>query len=310
MNNYINYYYNLFPENIEIKEKNYYFTIKQDKYYFIPYERTIDELKILVLLNDEMIKRNSLIHEIILNKGKEAITIVDGTPYILLRVYINEYKKVDLGDVLFMLDNNDGVVPNKVLNRMNWSELWSSKVDYFEQQVTQVTKTYPLLYKTIDYYIGLAENAISYIKQVELKNNNNIISPITVSHKRVYTDYTLFDLYNPTNLIIDYKIRDISEYIKMAFFNDIYIWDEIKYIFSTYNFSKISLELFYGRLLFPSYYFDIYEDIIRNEEEENKIFNIIEKTIQYEIFLREMYYYINEYTPIEPVGWLIKKAPL
>jgi hypothetical protein len=167
-----------------------------------------------------------------------------------------------------------------------------------------------MLYKTIDYYIGLAENAISYVKQIELESrSNDTLAPITVSHKRVY-NYTLFDLYNPINLVIDYKIRDISEYIKMSFFNGLDVWKDIESIFSLYKFSPYSLRLLYGRLLFPSYYFDIYEEIIEKDLNENKIFDIINKSNEYELFLKEIYYYINEYSPIPSVDWIIKKTSL
>lgn len=307
MNNYINYYYNLYPGSIDIKNKKYYFLIGQDKYYFIPFNRPVDDIKVLLPLNTEMIKRNSLVHEIILNKNKEAITVVENVPYILLRVYVNENKKIDLSDILFMLDNNEGIIPNNTLNRMNWTQLWASKVDYFEYQIGHLSKKYPMLYKTIDYYIGLAENAISYVKGIEVKSRENIISPIAISHKRIYTEHTLFDLYNPINFIIDYKIRDISEYIKMSFFNNLNVWKDINSIFSFYRFSNYSLSLLYGRLLFPSYYFDIYEEIIENDLNENKILNVINKATEYERFLKDIYIYINNFYPIEGVEWIIKK---
>jgi hypothetical protein len=135
-----------------------------------------------------------------------------------------------------------------------------------------------------------------------------MIAPITVSHKRVYIKYTLFDLYNPLNFIIDYKIRDIGEYIKMAFFEGIDVWKEIDYIFSFYKFTPYSLKLLYGRLLFPSYYFDIYEEIITNNLSENKILDIISKADEYEKFLKDMYYYINDFVELEKVDWIIKKT--
>jgi spore coat protein YutH len=308
MSNYINYYYNLYPNEIEIKDNNYFFLLNGDKYYFVPYNRDTDEIETLLMLNKEMINRNSLVHEIVLNKENKALTLVDNTQYILLRVYVNEQKVVDLEDILFMLDNNEGIMPNRTLNRMDWPSLWSSKIDYFEYQISHLSRKYKMLYKTIDYYIGLAENAISYVKQIQIENSNNIIVPITVSHKRVYTKYTLFDLYNPINFVIDYKVRDISEYIKMSFFHGLNVWNDIDKIFSIYKFSPISLRLLYGRLLFPSYYFDIYDEIIEKDENENKILDIINKTDEYEIFLRDMYHYINSYYQIQGVDWIIKKT--
>jgi spore coat protein YutH len=308
MENYINYYYNLNPEKIEEKRNGYYFNIGQDKYYFIPCERNVEEIPTLYRLNYEMIRRNSLVHEIILNKNNEILTTVDEKIYIMLRVYVNEEKIVDLDDILFMLDNNEGILPNNVLNRMNWTKLWAEKIDYFEYQIIHLARKYNMLYKTLDYYVGLAENALAYIKQIEKENRSNILAPITVSHKRVYIKYTLFDLYNPLNFIIDYKIRDISEYIKMSFFEGIDVWKIVDYIFSFYKFTPYSLKLLYGRLLFPSYYFDIYEEIITNNLSENKILDIISKSDEYEKFLKDMYYYISDFVELEKVDWLIKKT--
>ena len=191
---------------------------------------------------------------------------------------------------------------------MNWSKLWEAKVDYFEYQIIHIARKYKMLYKTLDYYIGLAENAISYVKEIEHQANGNIFAPTTISHKRVNTNYTLFDLYNPINFVVDYKIRDISEYIKMSFFENKNIWKEIKYIFSTYQFSQYSLKLLYARLLYPSYYFDIYDEIIEKDLDEKIIFNIIEKSEEYEDFLYKMYNFINYYVSIPQIKWITKKS--
>ena len=41
-----------------------------------------------------------------------------------------------------------------------------------------------------------------------------------ILHKRIKLNSTLFDLYNPLNLIIDFKVRDFAEYIKDCLIND------------------------------------------------------------------------------------------
>ncbi len=64
------------------------------------------------------------------------------------------------------------------------------------------------------YYIGLTENAISYLKYSNLKNNH-----IGIQHIRVKYNDNLTNFYNPINLIIDYKVRDIAEYFKSLFFD-------------------------------------------------------------------------------------------
>ena len=80
--------------------------------------------------------------------------------------------------------------------------------------------------------------------------------------------------------MFDYKARDIGEYLKYLFFSKEYKNIDIKKFIKKLNFSKFSYRLLFGRMLYPSYYFDKYEKIINNNLNENDIISIInEKTI-------------------------------
>ena len=130
---------------------------------------------------------------------------------------------------------------------------------------------------------------------------------------------TLFDLYNPFNLVIDYKVRDVAEYIKSVFFygenscvegvvnSENMIVDKcniiLERIFKKYIFDNEALKLLFARLLFPSYYFDLYENVIDNSLNENVISCIIKKSSAYEEFLKT----ILLKTPIPYVEWLASK---
>ena len=105
-----------------------------------------------------------------------------------------------------------------------------------------------------------------------------------VCHKRIGVNSTLFDLYNPLNLIIDYKVRDFSEYIKSAFFNNINVDKIINILFNNYYFDKLNLSLIVSRLLFPSYFYDLFEKIISGYK-ESIIFEITKKSSNYEDFI-------------------------
>lgn len=314
MNNYIDYYYNLYPNTIEKVGRNYRFFLNNEKYYIIMYERNLEEIDTLVKLNKEMIERGSLVHEIVLTKDGKAVFLCDNNSYALLRVYINENIPIKIEDIFYMLDYNDTIKPNNIIGRMNWANLWSSKVDYFEYHIGHLIKKYPYIYKTIDYYLGLAENAISYVKDIKTP-----ASLISICHRRIGVTSTLFDLYNPFNLVIDYKVRDIAEYIKSVFFygenscvecvvnSENMIVDKcniiLERIFKKYIFDNEALKLLFARLLFPSYYFDLYENVIDNSLNENVISCIIKKSSAYEEFLKN----ILLKTPIPYVEWLASK---
>lgn len=282
MNNYINFYYELYPDDIVKKGNHYYFVLNNEKYYFVTYDRDVNEVDTLYKLNKEMISRNSLVHEIILNKKGEVITLIDEAYYVLLRVYVNESVVITIDDVVFMLNSNDGVFSNSVISRTDWIKLWSLKIDYFEYQIGHLIKKYPYIYNTVDYYIGLGENAITYMKEL---NDNINSSSLSITHRRIGVNSTMFDLYNPLNLIIDYKVRDVSEYLKDAFFNNVNVYSILDKLFKMCMFDRITLNLLFCRLLFPSYYFDLYENILENDLNENLVINIIKKSASYEYFL-------------------------
>ena len=299
MIDFINYYYNLYPLNINKSDTNYMFYIDNIKYYFMPYDRELNELDYIVKLNIEMVNNGSLVHEIIRNKLNKVLTIYENNNYILLRCNINCDKVVSIEDIIYMLNESKiSYDKNNILNRMNWSKLWELKIDYFEYQMTHIIKKYPILYSIIDYYIGLGENAIQYFNTVALNNRGNI--EISICHKRINSNSTLFDLYNPLNLIIDYKVRDISEYIKSSFFNNNNINNTMDKIFSRYYFDKLNLSIMISRLLFPSYFFDMFEDIVYNNANENSIDFITKKSSLYEDFINNLIKQFN----LQSIRWL------
>jgi spore coat protein YutH len=306
MNNYLNYYYNLFPEEVHQLHHFFYFHLNNEKYYFIVYDRPIEEVKPIYELNTEMINRNSLVHEIIINKDKQPVTYINNTPYILLKVYVNENIKIDLTEINHLILNTENIKANKLIDRTNWVYLWSKKIDYIEYQIAHIGKKHPLVCESLNYFIGLGENAISYVKNTMLELKPSPYDTLSVAHKRIKKDYTLFELYNPTALIIDYKVRDISEYIKESFFAGKDVWDEILVYFNNNILPEYSLRLLYGRLLYPTYYFDLYEQIINGNIEEEAIIHIVDKVNDYEKFLDKLYRHISLMGNIPPVTWLNK----
>jgi spore coat protein YutH len=307
MKNIINYYYNIFPDNVYQNNQYFYFYYQNEKYYFYPFERKVEEAKALYALNMEMVKRNILVHEIVLNKDNQILSMVNQIPYILFKVYINERKKTSLSDINYININTMNIInkDNKILERSDWIKLWSEKIDYFEYHINQMGRKYPILSQSLNYFVGMGENAISYIKNTHMDFNiNNHDNFLVVCHRKISNDDTLLDVNNPLNFILDYRVRDLSEYIKTNFFYNNNIWDEIHEYFRHNYLSVLEYRLLYGRLLFPSFYFNLYEKIINGLIEEKEIIRIIEKIKDYENFLLEFYSYIKLRVNIPEVDWL------
>jgi len=68
-----------------------------------------------------------------------------------------------------------------------------------------------------------------------------------------------------------------------------------------------SYHMLFARLLYPSYYFDLYEEIMNNNLDDDVLLKIISRVNDYENFLILSHEEINKYTKLEKIDWLIKK---
>lgn len=306
MKNILAYYYGFHTDEISHKENKYFFEYSGNKYVFEPFNRPLSDIDCLYKINREMIKRNLLVHEIILNKENKILTYVNNIPYILIEIFINKDARITLAEVCHINNESINIECDKILDRFDWVTLWEMKNDYFESQIIEIGTRYPNLSSYANYYIGLAENAIFYVRQVSNLNDQVYKS---ICHKRINNKGNLFDLYHPMSFVCDYRIRDVAEYIKSAFFSDANAYLLVEEYFQNNFLSYKEALLFYGRLLYPSYFFDMYDDIVNNNLDESLVERIVIKSEDYEEFLMNVYFFLsrlyNRYIP--GVDWIIKR---
>ena len=300
MKNTINFYYNIFLDELIKKDNCYYL------YYFVPLNRPYDDVQSIYKLNLEMKKRRCLVHELVLNKDKSIITVVNGISYVLIKLCKYKNDKVFLNDINYIQNMTANIECDKSLVRNDWIKLWSEKIDYYEYQISQVGKKYPLLCDSLSYFIGMGENAISYlVNNLDSKTNVNLV----VSHKRIYQESGSLNFYDPLNFVVDSRVRDVAEFIKETFYNKTLNLYDLKSYFNMANLNKNEYILLLGRLLFPTYYFDIYDDIINKGKSEELVINIIDRTDEYESLLNTIYKFIlyEKKARLEPIEWLQDK---
>lgn len=271
----------------EIKNDYYEFFYNDSMYLFIPQIRTDIELNEInsIINNNEKIVRNIY---------NQLSTIINNKKYVLIR-------KME-SNVIEVIKNAKYITLNCIfsINRTNWVELWSKKIDYIEYQLVHVSNKYRLITNSIWYYIGMTETAISYINNTFNENPHSVNKYITISHERIIKD----SFNNPQNIIIDYKSRDISEYLKYIFINDCYDYNEIKLFLKDLKLNKFLYQLIYGRMFFPTFYFDVYDKIIDNSISEYKIKKIIVRSNDYEKYLKNIYNIINSFVNIKEIDWI------
>ena len=189
---------------------------------------------------------------------------------------------------------------NKFLNldKSNWGYNWSGKIDFIEYQFSQVKNKFPILENSIDYFVGIWENAISYFN-----DNVTFLEEKFVCHKRVDTKMDLLEFLNPLNFVIDYKERDKGEYLKSYVINNNYSSVQLKKLLQ--GSSKNNIILLISRILFPSYYFDLYEDIVLKEKNEEEIVKMIEKRKNINNLLKYIFENFSNYN-IPYIEWIKK----
>lgn len=303
----LEYYYGLDIESIEELDGKYHFKIENQDYFFVFYNRGIEELEDIINVSNEMVKKGINVHKILINRNNSFLTKVGEYNYILFAVS-NLNEEYDIFDMVkisekLVLNNN-----KSNLYRNNWGTLWSEKIDYFEYQVRELSIEKDVVKNSFSYYIGMAENAISYVNNTNMKYGGDAYR-IVLSHRRVFYPNYKLNYLNPLSFVFDLEVRDIAEYLKAMFFKkDIsFCLDELSSYLKIRHLSLYEYQMLYARLLYPTYYFDVYESVMNKNGDEEELVNIIKKCDSYEEFLKNAYLEISKYAKIDKIEWIINQ---
>lgn len=303
----LEYYYGLDIESIEELDGKYHFKIDNQDYFFVFYNRGIEELEDIINVSNEMVKKGINVHKILINRNNSFLTKVGDYNYFLFAVS-NLNEEYDIFDMVkisekLVLNNN-----KSNLYRNNWGTLWSEKIDYFEYQVRELSIEKDVVKNSFSYYVGMAENAISYVNNTNMKYGGDAYR-IVLSHRRVFYPNYKLNYLNPLSFVFDLEVRDIAEYLKAMFFkkNVDYCLDELSSYLKIRHLSLYEYQMLYARLLYPTYYFDVYESVMNKDTDENILVDVIKKCDSYEEFLKKAYLEISKYAKIDKIEWIINQ---
>lgn len=304
MKNFINYYYGFNIHNIYFSDGKYFFYNEQVRYVLKPcYNLNIssyyDELK-------PQLEKYTYFFTIVLNRENNYITWIENKPYILLKINIVDNDKISIFDIknnLFLEINNK----LSTINRFPWIKLWENKIDYFEQWLFVKQEGYKKIYPLFHYFVGIAENALLYLKESEKEESKEPSDQLVVSHDRLGINYELYDYYDPSNIIIDHASRDISEYIKSMFLHRVWDLDLIKQYLKQYYFSRYGIRMLFARVLFPSFFFDYLEKMITNSSDIDLLY-LESRADEFQSFIKDISLFFYENYNIPMIPWLIKKT--
>lgn len=248
----IQYYYNMMPINLIYRAEYIEFTSNNDHYYLMLENGKFQQ----AMLIDKIMKLNKIdIYDFIVNKNFQYITLINNKGYVLLKLLVEKTEKeIDLNDLLLFA--------NLTLNftsELRWIDKWIKKTDALESNRSELLSKNETLEKTLDYYLGISENAIMYVKY----HSSNIgkIYQFHLQHERLNTKtrkYIMF--YNPFYIIFDIRVRDISELIKQYILEGKNYKKLLKEIIEIMKINSNEIGLIVSRIMFPTYYFDFIED--------------------------------------------------
>ncbi len=304
MKNFINYYYGFNIHNIYFSNEKYFFYNDQTKYVLKPCYNS--SISIYYQELSYQLEKYRYFFSIILNRENNYITWIENKPYILLKLSNIENEKISIFDIKndMFLD-----IGNKIstLNRFPWTRLWENKIDYFEEWLFIKQDGYKKIYPLFHYFIGIAENALLYLKESEREEQKEPSDQLVISHDRVTINYELYDYYDPANIIIDHASRDISEYIKSMFLHRVWDLDLVKQYLENHYFSRYGIRMIFARILFPSFFFDYLEEMITSNRDIDLLY-LESRADEFQTFIKDIGLFFQENYHIPMIPWIIKKA--
>ena len=113
---------------------------------------------------------------------------------------------------------------------------------------------------------------------------------------------------NPLSFIFDLEVRDVAEYLKAMFFKkDMdYCLDELRSYLKIRRLNIYEYHMLYARMLYPTYYFDLYEAVMNKNVSEEELVKIVKRSNEFEEFLKKTYLEISKYVRLDKIDWIIE----
>ena len=290
------YGYNSNVENNEFEYEGYKFLLLSVE------DDEKDIIKLNDLVNSLNIHFNSDVVFIVKNKYDKYISTSKDNNNICLLTYKID-NQININDFVKMHLSYFNSFSYKI-NIQQIIDLWDQRIEYIENQcLTNFNfdnDAHLTLYEYTLYSIGLAINSLQYLADMDLDFKRKYSS--TLTHRRI-KKMDKYELFNPFNLIVDHSSRDLAELYK----NDIISLDTLLNICAFYSYSVDEYEYLLARLLFPTFIFDIVEDMENDKSSydyTSDIYYAIAKSNSQLDKLKSLYNALISKMNIRPINWI------
>ena len=271
MKEFIEYNYDLRFDDLAILNNLLYFK-HLDKFYIISnFNR--DEVEFEKVLN-YLISNNLKSLKVVMNKKGSYISEFNGKKYVVMESDC-ENEIIDFPICIGGLINENNY----------WNEIWENRVVQLEKHKSELSLNKDIFY-ILNYYIGLIEICIyNYNLLIRKYGQKNGLS---IQHNRIEFPMYSFSYYNPVNYLFDFEFRDFAEYLKMRFFYSDFSTDEAISVIDNYNFDNFSINMFFVRLIYPTYFLELYDMQNKNNVYSDLFYDLLKKSSQYENFILKL----------------------
>lgn len=293
MKNVLYNYYDILVDELNKSDNNYFFYFNNELFLFY---LVLNDVNLVENIYKYIVENNIESFNIILNKEGNLFSDVDKKKYVLLRVKGILKYEVKFDEFKYYPVNSNGV---------NWGTLWSERIDYYEVQIRELGIKYQTVLNSFGMFSGLAENAILYFNMT-MEKFGDLESNVGIVHNRVKYPCYLIDYYNPVNFVIDYSVRDIGEYIKSYIISDDFDFNNVITLINRMYLNDLMFNLLYARLLYPTFYFDVFDKIILEDGKDSDIVFTLDKIDIYLDTLKRLYDRFNNEYQMFRIEWLNK----
>lgn len=271
MKEFIEYNYDLRCDDLAILNNLLYFK-HLDKFYIISnFNR--DEVEFEKVLN-YLISNNLKSLKVVMNKKGSYISEFNGKKYVVMESDC-ENEIIDFPICIGGLISENNY----------WNEIWENRVVQLEKHKSELSLNKDIFY-ILNYYIGLIEICIyNYNLLIRKYGQKNGLS---IQHNRIEFPMYSFSYYNPVNYLFDFEFRDFAEYLKMRFFYSDFSTDEAISVIDNYNFDNFSINMFFVRLIYPTYFLELYDMQNKNNVYSDLFYDLLKKSSQYENFILKL----------------------
>ena len=293
MKNVLYNYYDILVDELNKSDNNYFFYFNNELFLFY---LVLNDVNLVENIYKYIVENNIESFNIILNKEGNLFSDVDKKKYVLLSVKGILKYEVKFDEFKYYPVNSSGI---------NWGTLWSERLDYYEVQIRELGIKYQTVLNSFGMFSGLAENAILYFNMT-MEKFGDLKSNVGIVHNRVKYPCYLIDYYNPVNFVIDYSVRDIGEYIKSYIISDDFDFNNVITLINRMYLNDLMFNLLYARLLYPTFYFDVFDKIILEDGKDSDIVFTLDKIDIYLDTLKRLYDRFNNEYQMFRIEWLNK----